>query len=69
MLLKAPLQNQSSGANQSSHIVLTSDNLQTDCERIAKNGSRVIYPPKRAGWGNAIETHIADPDGNIYQPV
>jgi predicted enzyme related to lactoylglutathione lyase len=65
MLLKASLPDESSQVGKSTHIVLDTDDMQAECERLKLHGAQVLYEPKRARWGNAIETHFADPDGNI----
>jgi predicted enzyme related to lactoylglutathione lyase len=66
MLLKASLPDESSRVGKSTHIVLDTDDIQAECEHLKLHGARVLYEPKRAGWGNAIETHFSDPDGNIF---
>src|SRR5689334_18883729 len=47
-------------------IVIETDDLDAACERIKSGGGRVTTPPKRAGWGAAMEAHFADPDGNVF---
>ena len=74
MLLKASsLQPElSSRPGKTTSIVLNTDDIQAECENMISHGARVLYEPKRAGWGNALETHFADPDGNIFlliQPI
>lgn len=65
MVLKAPA---AAAPNQSIPIVMATDDIEGDCERIRATGGR-LYPAKRAGWGNAMETHFADPDGNAFMLV
>ena len=65
MVLKAPA---TMTPNQSIPIVMGTDDITADCERIKANGGR-LYPAKRAGWGNAMETHFADPDGSAFTLV
>ncbi len=43
-------------------LVLRSDDIQADYERLTSLGVRFEYPPKRQPW--AIETVFYDPDGN-----
>jgi predicted enzyme related to lactoylglutathione lyase len=71
MLLKASSQppETSSRLGKATSIVLDTDNIQAECEHIKSRGARILYPSKRAGWGNALETHFADPDGNTFQLV
>ena len=68
MVLKASSQpsEMSSRLGKPTHIVLETDDIEAECERIKSHGARVIYGPKRAGWGDAIEAQFADPDGNIF---
>jgi len=59
----------SSQRGKSTHIVMDTDNIQTECERLRLGGAMVLYEPKQAGWGNALETHFSDRDGNIFMLV
>ena len=47
-------------------LVLHSDDLTADCECIKANDGQVLGAPRRAGWGDALEVHIADPDQNVF---
>ncbi len=71
MLLKASSQQpeMSSRLGKSTHIVLDTDDIQAECERVKSHGARIIYGPKRAGWGEAIEAQFADLDGNIFMLI
>ena len=66
MLVKTSLLDESSRLGKSTHMVLDTDDIQAECEHLKLHGAQVLHEPKRAGWGNAIETHFADPDGNIF---
>ena len=52
--------------DKSTHIVLDTDDIQVECAHLKLHGAQVLHEPKRAGWGNAIETHFTDPDGNVF---
>lgn len=47
-------------------FVFYTDNLTLDCERIQAEGGQVLGTPRRAGWGDAVEVHVADPDHNVF---
>ena len=71
MLLKASSSQPdvSSRLGKPTHVVLSTDDIRADCERLSAHGARVLYEPKRAGWGNALEVHFADLDGNVFQLI
>jgi predicted enzyme related to lactoylglutathione lyase len=63
MLLKASprLPERSARMGKPTNIVLETDDLDGECACIESRGGRVIVPPKRAGWGRAMEAHFTDP--------
>jgi predicted enzyme related to lactoylglutathione lyase len=67
MLLKASSRTPEVGARlgTGTSIVLNTDDIETECAKAKSHGARIVYGPKRAGWGPAVEAHLADPDGNI----
>jgi len=68
MLLKASLARPDFSARLAAAtlFVLHSDDLDSDCDRIKANGGKVLGMPRRAGWGAALEVHVADPDQNVF---
>ena len=47
-------------------LVFHTDDLASDCERIKAKGGQVLGAPKQAGWGDALEVHVSDPDKNVF---
>lgn len=48
-------------------MVLDTDNIERDCERLRSMGVRITRPPERQHFG--IEAQFADPDGNTIELV
>lgn len=69
MLLKRPQAKEPADASRSAQVILATDDIVADCERIKSHGGTVVGPPRRAGWGDALETHFADPEGNVFMLV
>ena len=72
MLLKRIGSEDVSDSHHRSQLTFATSDINADCERIKSHGGAVIHPPKRAGWGNALETHFSDPAGNVFmliQPI
>src|SRR5262249_38986992 len=65
MILKLP-GDTPSDRTRSANMVLATDDLAGDCERIRSHGGTILHPPRGAGWGNALETHFRAPGGNVY---
>jgi len=63
MLLK---RSEEMAEHHSTQLTLATSDIDADCRRIQSHGGTILHQPKRAGWGNAIETHFADPDGNVF---
>jgi len=66
MLLKESRKGEAGESFRTAPVTLATNDIAADCERIKAHGGRVVHPPKRAGWGNALETHFSDPDGNLF---
>jgi predicted enzyme related to lactoylglutathione lyase len=68
MLLKASPAHPEFGARlgKPTLLVFHTVDINTDCARIASHGGQVLSAPKRAGWGDALEVHFRDPDGNTF---
>jgi len=68
MLLKASAiaPEMSARLGKPTFMVVNTDYLRGDCELIKLRGGRILTEPKRAGWGNAMEAQVADPDGNVF---
>ena len=50
----------------STQLTFATSDIDADCQRIESHGGTILHQPHRAGWGNATETHFADPDGNVF---
>lgn len=68
MMLKASQKQPeiSSRLGKPTYITMDTDDIATECERMESHGARVLYGPKRAGWGDVVEAQFSDPDGNIF---
>ena len=49
-------------------MVLTTDDIQAECERLKSRGARITKQPEKQHWGG-IEAQFADPDGNTFELV
>jgi predicted enzyme related to lactoylglutathione lyase len=67
MLLK-----RSKGGPENHHptqLTFATSDIDADCQRIKSHGGIILHPPNHAGWGNALETHFSDPDGNVFMLI
>lgn len=69
MLLKRMGSEDASESHHPSQLTFATSDINGDCQRIKSHGGAVIHPPRRAGWGNALETHFSDPDGNVFMLI
>jgi predicted enzyme related to lactoylglutathione lyase len=70
MLLRRPPQNNEAAESlRAAHMIFSTNDIAGDCERIKANGGTIVSETKRAGWGDALEAHFADPDGNVYMLI
>jgi predicted enzyme related to lactoylglutathione lyase len=71
MILKAsPTQPEfSARLGKPTYIAMNTDDIAAECERMKSHGARILYGPKRAGWGDAVEAQVADPDGNTFMLI